>query len=84
MPGYRRAAVRVLDLAYPDAKIAIEYDGDDFHGGPFAVRRDKARIAWLQDRGWLVIVVTADDIRRWPDQFVARVAKHLAARRPAA
>ena len=73
-----------VDLAYPDAKIAIEYDGDDYHGGPLAVRRDKARIAWLQDHGWLVIVATADDVRRWPQLFVARVAKHLAARRAVA
>ena len=73
-----------VDLAFPDAKVAIEYDGDDFHTGRLAVRRDKARIGWLQDNGWLVIVATADDIRRWPHLFIARVAKHLAARRAAA
>lgn len=73
-----------VDLAWEDVKVCVEYDGDEFHTGALAVRRDRARIAWLQDRGWLVIVVSADDVRRRPDALVARVRRHLVARRVAA
>lgn len=73
-----------LDFGWQDAMVGVEYDGDEFHSDPLAVRRDKARIGWMQDRGWLIIVVTADDVRRCPDALVARVRRHLAARRPAA
>lgn len=50
-----------LDLAYPHARVAVEYDGEDFHSDPDARRRDLERRAWLKSRGWTVIVVTKED-----------------------
>ncbi|MCX5041794.1 hypothetical protein OG921_01130 [Aldersonia sp. NBC_00410] len=73
-----------LDFGWREAMVGVEYDGDAFHSDPLAVRRDKARIGWMQDRGWLIIVVSADDVRRRPDALVARVRRQHAARRPAA
>ena len=51
VPTYR------LDLAYPHAKVAIEYDGEEFHSSARgqAGRRDVA--GWLERHGWTVIVV---------------------------
>lgn len=48
-----------LDLAYPDYRIAIEYDGEEFHLlTEDQAKRDAARRRWLRDHGWTVIVVT--------------------------
>lgn len=51
VPTYR------LDLAYPRARIAIEYDGEQFHTQPEDRERDRVRREWLRDHGWRVIVV---------------------------
>ena len=55
VPTYR------LDLAYPRARIAIEYDGRDHHSSPSDRARDETRRAWLRAHGWIVIVVSSDD-----------------------
>jgi hypothetical protein len=47
-----------LDLAYPHAMVAVEYDGRAFHEGDEQVKEDEARRRWLRDRGWTVIVLT--------------------------
>lgn len=54
VPTYR------LDLAYPHARVAVEYDGEEFHSSPEARRRDAFRRQWLRDHGWTVIVVTKE------------------------
>ena len=51
VPTYR------LDLAYPKAKIAIEYDGEEFHSSAEARAADEMRRAFLRSAGWVVIVV---------------------------
>ncbi len=51
-----------LDLAYPKSKVAVEYDGREFHDMDDEQREhDEARREWLRQRGWTVIVVTKDD-----------------------
>lgn len=49
-----------LDLAYPHAKVAVEYDGREFHDGDEQKQADEARRKWLRDRGWVVIVLDQD------------------------
>ena len=52
-----------LDLAYPAHRVAVEYDGEEFHARSEAqIQADIERRAWLRQRGWLVIVVTKADI----------------------
>jgi hypothetical protein len=63
-----------LDLAYPHAKIAVEYDGREFHQGPENERADERRRAWLRDRGWVVIVLDKESFSpeerdAWVDQL---------------
>lgn len=64
VPTYR------LDLAYPRARIAIEYDGQLFHSELEDQERDRVRREWLREHGWRVIVVdrfsfTDDAITAW-------------------
>ncbi len=59
-----------LDLAYPHAKVAIEYNGEEFHSSPADREADRIRLEWLRAHGWTVIVLTKDDftpeaIDRW-------------------
>jgi hypothetical protein len=54
VPTYR------LDLAYPRARVAVEYDGVVFHSTPEQRAHDEERRAWLREHGWYVIVVTKD------------------------
>ena len=67
-PTYR------LDLAYPHAKVAVEYDGREFHDGDDQRMADEARRKWLRDRGWVVIVLDQDSfapdaVDRWIEEL---------------
>lgn len=52
-----------LDLAYPKQRIAIEYDGEEFHTDDADKLADKLRRRALRDAGWVVIVVTKADFK---------------------
>lgn len=64
------------DLAYPEALIAIEYEGDH-HRERGAFQRDVARYNALRATGWLVLRFTAEDVLRNPYRVVAQVAAAL-------
>jgi hypothetical protein len=49
-----------LDLAYPHARIAVEYDGAEHHTSPEDRARDESRRAWLRAHGWIVIVIRGE------------------------
>jgi very-short-patch-repair endonuclease len=61
-----------LDLAYPQLKLAIEYDGDH-HRDRAVFRADVERLNELRALGWTVLRFTAADLRRRPDRLVAQV-----------
>ena len=65
-----------VDFAWPDRKVAVEYDGR-WHGEPGQFVRDRARLNRLTAAGWRVVFVTAEDLRN-PAALVARVAAELA------
>ena len=67
-----------LDFAYPDLKIALEYDGL-WHGDRRVFLDDRRRLNRLNAAGWVVIHVTLEDLRR-PEWLVARI-QALRARR---
>jgi len=59
-----------LDLAYPRHRIAVEYDGQEFHSSDSDREHDRRRRAWLRQHGWIVIVVdrdsfTASEVDAW-------------------
>jgi hypothetical protein len=60
-----------LDFAYPELKIAIEYDGL-WHGQRRAFLTDRDRLNRLTAAGWVVLHVTLEEMR-YPQRLVARV-----------
>ena len=54
VPTYR------LDLAYPRARVVVEYDGEEFHSTEEDREADERRREWLENHGWTVIVVTKE------------------------
>ena len=62
-----------VDFAFPDLKLAIEYDGA-WHGRPGELGRDRRRLDRLAAAGWRVFFVTAADMRA-PGELLARLAE---------
>ncbi|MGZ4507751.1 MAG: endonuclease domain-containing protein [Blastococcus sp.] len=60
-----------VDFAYPELRIAIEYDGL-WHGERQAFLDDRGRLNRLADAGWIVVHVTLAEMRH-PDRLAARV-----------
>ncbi|MCA0146433.1 type IV toxin-antitoxin system AbiEi family antitoxin [Blastococcus sp. LR1] len=73
------AFVARVDFAWPDRRVAVEYEGI-WHGEAQQVARDRRRLNALTAAGWTVVFVTAADLRD-PATLVARVAAALAAPR---
>lgn len=71
--------VAVLDLAYPELRIAIEYEGDHHRTSQAQWRRDIERTRMLQALGWRVIRVTARDLFAGRDELLLALRRHLAA-----
>ncbi|KUI38977.1 hypothetical protein AU195_22155 [Mycobacterium sp. IS-1496] len=69
--------LRRVDFAWPDRRVAVEYDGLDWHCGTDAMRRDRRRQAALMDVGWVVIPIVFDDVRYRANEFVARIHAQL-------
>ena len=81
VPTYR------LDFAYPKRRIAVEYDGAEFHDRTDEQRRrDAARRAWLRENGWTIIVLrsgafTGDSLDRWIRELREALARPYTTRR---
>ncbi|MEI5584132.1 MULTISPECIES: endonuclease domain-containing protein [unclassified Agromyces] len=73
-----------VDLAYPDLRVAVEYDGDHHRTSTLAYEHDIARFDRLHEAGWRVVRVRARGLFRHPDDTVDRVRRALAAARPGA
>lgn len=67
-----------VDLAFPELKIAIEYDGA-WHGQPGQLGRDRRRLNALTAAGWIVLHVTASDMHE-PETLVAAVRRLITER----
>ena len=72
----RRRAVW-LDLAWPEHRLAVEYDGDDHFATPEKARADAQRHTRLVAAGWRVLRYTAHEMRHQPDRIVAEVRRAL-------
>ncbi|WP_369254247.1 hypothetical protein [Geodermatophilus amargosae] len=66
-----------MDVAWPDRRLALEYDGT-WHGGPEQFARDREGLDRLLAAGWRVVFVPARDLHR-PHELLARVPAALAA-----
>ncbi|KFI91828.1 hypothetical protein BISA_1116 [Bifidobacterium saguini DSM 23967] len=74
--------VMTLDLAWPEYKVAVEYDGDQHRTDKMQWRRDREKRGKLVGRGWLIFTATAasladDDARA---EFAFHVGRALTLR----
>jgi len=69
-----------FDMAYPDHRLAVEYDGA-VHADAVNMRDDRTRRRLLEDAGWRIITATAADLPGF-ESVVASVRLALAANRP--
>lgn len=72
--------VACVDLAYPDERIAIEYEGEHHLRDPSQWARDIARHEALAAAGWFVIRVTKTDVFAGRAGLIRRVREALFAR----
>jgi hypothetical protein len=68
---------RRVDFAWPEHRVAVEYDGVDWHSEPDAMKRDRRRRAALEAVGWVVISIVFEDVRYRAWEFVARIDEQL-------
>jgi very-short-patch-repair endonuclease len=66
-----------LDLAYPEVRLAVEYDGRQHAEVVEQWERDLDRREDLDEDGWRLIVVTSKGIYREPERTLQRVRKAL-------
>ncbi len=69
----------VLDMAFPDARVAIEVDGWAWHSGAERRRRDLRRQNRVVLAGWTVLRFTWDDLEYRPAEVLAEIRAALAA-----
>jgi hypothetical protein len=66
-----------VDLAWPEARVAVEYDGQ-WHASAEQLHRDRRRLNRLIAAGWTVLHVTSERLRDDFPGFVAELKTALA------
>ena len=66
-----------VDFAWPEARLAVEYDSVEWHANPTAFKHDRIKMSRLQECGWSVMPIVVDDVRKYPLDLVARIFGHL-------
>ena len=69
--------VYILDLAYEEWKVAVEYDGAYHVGDRTQMYNDASRRRVLEDLGWRIITVTSADMIHDPDGVVTSVRRAI-------
>ncbi|MBO0679301.1 hypothetical protein JRC04_17690 [Mycolicibacterium sp. S2-37] len=72
--------VRRIDMGWPDAMVGVEYDGEQHFTGPADYAKDIERLEFLADRGWLIVRVSAVQLRYRQAEVVRRARTALARR----
>ncbi len=72
--------VACVDLAYPERRIAFEYEGEHHLRDPRQWALDIERYERLAAAGWLVIRATKQDVFEQSGRFIARARRALASR----
>lgn len=55
---FRSGAAMTLDMAWPEYRVAVEYDGDHHRTNKAQWRRDQEKRDRLRSRGWLIFIAT--------------------------
>lgn len=72
-----------VDFAWPDLRVAVEYDGFDWHSSQESFRRDRQKRAALQEVGWVVLSIVFDDVRHRSWDMLRRIEVELRRQRAA-
>lgn len=84
VPGitFKNGAPITLDLAWPEFRVAIEYDGDHHRTDKAQWRRDHDKRELLRHHQWIIIIVTAASLIDEPTraELSYRVGRQLAMR----
>ena len=69
--------VRVADLFWPEAKVAVEYDSDAFHAEKEKLRRDALRRNQLESQSVTVLTATAEHLSSLAalDELAGQIAR---------
>lgn len=73
-------AGRRIDIAFVEARLAIEIDGFAYHSNRARFQADRTKHNALVDQGWLVLRFTWSDLTERPTDFLDSVRRHLTAR----
>jgi hypothetical protein len=73
------AFVARVDLAYPDVRLAIEFDSYEWHSSGRAFVADRRRINRLREIGWPPLLVTDRAMKEHPAEVIAQVSRALGA-----
>ncbi|BBZ62756.1 endonuclease domain-containing protein [Mycolicibacterium monacense] len=65
--------VRRIDMGWPDAMVGIEYDGEQHFTNPHDYAADIERLEFLAARGWLIVRVSATQLRHRRAEIIDRV-----------
>lgn len=84
VPGitFRSGAAISLDIAWVEFKVGVEYDGDHHRTDKVQWRRDNERRERLRAHGWILIIVTAQNLidEMSIAELALRIARRLAER----
>lgn len=69
----------VVDVAFPDRRVAVEVDGWAWHIDPERFQRDRSRQNALVTAGWTVLRFTWLDLTQCPDMVLDTLCNALAA-----
>lgn len=72
-----------VDFAWPDCKLAVEYEGFDFHSSPNDLARDRRKRNALRELDWRVMGIVANDVRGRPYEMSRDIAVQLSRRQAA-
>ncbi len=73
----RSGRVWRVDFAWPDQRLAVEYDGFEWHSSPEALQRDRQKRAALTEGGWRLLSIVSDDVRRRTWEMNRRIGFEL-------
>lgn len=59
---FRSGSAMTLDMAWPEHRVAVEYDGDHHRTDKAQWRRDQEKRDRLRSRGWLIFIATGATI----------------------
>jgi very-short-patch-repair endonuclease len=69
-----------VDLAWPELRLCVEFDGWKTHGTREAFARDRSRDRELFPLGWTVLRYTWDDVVRDPEVVVDQLVRSFESR----